>query len=145
MAYIAHISAIGDFEKEKALFPKNKIEELEIKQMILKKQREYCSRWLDTESDELYSALEEGWDVVKAEDDFINEKSFSEWSTNIQKNLSNIMPQSILWNMNIPSVVNATKHTGYFNAELDTDGTIRRSRLVARSGNFYMPSIALKG
>jgi class 3 adenylate cyclase/CHASE2 domain-containing sensor protein len=48
------------------------------------------------------------------------------------------------WDVNIPLIGDVTKHTGYFNAMLDSDGTIRRSPLFVRRGNSYMPSIAFK-
>jgi adenylate cyclase len=48
------------------------------------------------------------------------------------------------WVINIPKIAALTKHSGYFNAAVDTDGTIRRSYLLVRSGDSYMPSIALK-
>lgn len=37
-----------------------------------------------------------------------------------------------------------TKHTGFFNADLDPDGTVRRAMLIARRGNHYIPSLALQ-
>src|SRR5207244_4165516 len=48
------------------------------------------------------------------------------------------------WTLNTPLVSDKTKHTGYFNAELDPDGTIRHSPLLVRSGNSYFPSLASK-
>lgn len=48
------------------------------------------------------------------------------------------------WNLNAPNVAAGTKHTGFFNTDLDTDGTIRSKLLVVRSGNNYYPSLALK-
>lgn len=46
--------------------------------------------------------------------------------------------------ISVPEVAATTKHTGYFNAALDPDGTVRRSRLIARRGHVYVPSLALK-
>jgi adenylate cyclase len=37
-----------------------------------------------------------------------------------------------------------TKYTGFFNADLDPDGTVRRAMLIARRGNHYIPSLALQ-
>ncbi len=48
------------------------------------------------------------------------------------------------WWVNFPLLGEVTKHTGYFNAKQDTDGSIRRTMLLARAGNAYMPSLALK-
>lgn len=46
--------------------------------------------------------------------------------------------------ISVAEVAATTKHTGYFNAALDRDGTVRRSRLIARRGHLYIPSLALK-
>jgi len=48
------------------------------------------------------------------------------------------------WVINIPQIAEHTKHTGYFNAKQDSDGTVRRSFLLVRRGNSYMPSLAFK-
>lgn len=48
------------------------------------------------------------------------------------------------WWLNIPLLGNATKHTGHFSSILDHDATIRRHMLIARKGNSYMPSLALR-
>jgi adenylate cyclase len=57
-------------------------------------------------------------------------------------------PNAILqignWTVNIPVIADVTKHSGYFNAVQDTDGSIRRSLLFARRGSHYAPSLALK-
>ncbi len=58
--------------------------------------------------------------------------------------LINVIPSVERWWVNTPLLGDPTKHTGFFNAQLDTDGTIRRSSLVVRIGNSYMPSLALK-
>lgn len=66
----------------------------------------------------------------------------------IEQIRQNALPNSILntdsWLVNIPIIGDYTKHTGYFNAKLDSDGTVRRSFLMVRRGNSYMPSLALK-
>lgn len=48
------------------------------------------------------------------------------------------------WVLNYPSIAQGTKHTGYFNAEQDSDGTIRSNALLVRTGNFYFPALSLK-
>ncbi len=48
-----------------------------------------------------------------------------------------------LWT-NIESFREATSFSGYFNAFLDKDGTIRKSNLIYRYGDTFMPSLALK-
>lgn len=48
------------------------------------------------------------------------------------------------WWINIPELGNATKHSGFFNAHQDSDGSIRRSFLFVRRGNSYVPSLEFK-
>ncbi len=47
------------------------------------------------------------------------------------------------WWVNIPTLAANTKYTGYFNAVLDSDGTVRRNMFIARRGNHYSGSLAL--
>ncbi len=54
------------------------------------------------------------------------------------------MPYSDDWVLNTLSISAGTKHTGHFNAEQDSDGTIRSKSLFARTGSLYYPSISLK-
>jgi adenylate cyclase len=61
-----------------------------------------------------------------------------------QQNLLQAIPMGWNWVVNIPEFVANSKYTGYFNADQDSDGTIRRTRLISRAGLHYMPSIALK-
>ena len=62
----------------------------------------------------------------------------------VKGTLPNFIPQLTQWTINIPILGDVTKHSGFFNAIQDTDGTIRRSLLFVRRGNSYMPSLALK-
>lgn len=48
------------------------------------------------------------------------------------------------WWLNIPPIAQGTKHTGYFNAFPDSDGTMRFSNLVVRYGKLTLSSLALK-
>ena len=71
---------------------------------------------------------------------------------NFEKAIERIKTQSVLntvdevkaWTINIPAIADVTKHSGYFNAVQDTDGSIRRASLLTRRGNAYMPSLAFK-
>jgi class 3 adenylate cyclase/CHASE2 domain-containing sensor protein len=58
--------------------------------------------------------------------------------------IPNAVSEVARWVVSIPIIADHTKHTGYFNAVPDSDGSIRRSVLLARRGNSYMPSLALK-
>jgi|GEM_PF-129926 len=56
----------------------------------------------------------------------------------------NLIPDYARSYLSYDVVADQTKHTGYFNADLDPDGTIRKSMLVARHGNTYYSSLASK-
>jgi class 3 adenylate cyclase/CHASE2 domain-containing sensor protein len=58
--------------------------------------------------------------------------------------IPNAVSEVARWVVSIPIIADNTKHTGYFNAVPDSDGSIRRSVLLVRRGNSYMPSLALK-
>ncbi|MCM2282552.1 MAG: CHASE2 domain-containing protein [Bdellovibrionaceae bacterium] len=47
------------------------------------------------------------------------------------------------WWTNIPVLAGSTHHSAFFNAFLDSDGTIRRNMFLARRGNHYATSLAL--
>ncbi len=127
--------------------PKNKRERVALGDKILQAKFNYCSQWLDPEADSSYEKISSIWPLAKEEDEDITEASYDEWVSKIQDPytyLNNPVPFVTRWVTNIEALASKTKHTGFFNADLDTDGTIRYTQLVIRSGNAYMPSIALK-
>ncbi|MBT4762203.1 MAG: adenylate/guanylate cyclase domain-containing protein [Bdellovibrionaceae bacterium] len=127
--------------------PKNKREASQLNEKILSAKFNFCENWLDSESDSSYEKISSIWPLAKEEDEDLTEKTYDEWVSKITHPsiyLKNPVPFVARWAMNIDQLSKNTKHTGFFNADLDSDGTIRRSQLVIRSGNAYMPSIALK-
>lgn len=60
----------------------------------------------------------------------------------------NVVPQSIEWTQNIPSIQNNSKYTASFNAYQDPDGYVRRYPLFYRTGQrlgtSFIPSLALQ-
>jgi adenylate cyclase len=105
----------------------------------------YCQRFL-TGDDELKPELEKVWpEVQNAKPEFAN-ASFTDGIEILKAmTLINPIPSAGRWWMNIPELVEASTNNGYFNANLDSDGTIRRSWLIARSGAQYMTSIGFRG
>ena len=69
------------------------------------------------------------------------ETALKQWH---EKRAMNIIPDYARTYLSYDVVADQTKHTGYFNADLDPDGTIRKSMLVARHGNTYYSSLASK-
>jgi adenylate cyclase len=121
----------------------------------------YCGRFL-TSRDELldkekYKALwtedqdfadwswEAAWPEIQKSDPLAAKLNFNEAVTSYkEKSLVNSIEAVESWVTNIPSISDALKHTGFFNAKLDFDGTIRREHLLVRQGNQYLASLALK-
>ncbi len=131
---------------------------------IRQSNEEYCGRFL-TQDDELLNkdVFQKNWEkknsAVKFDDFSFTSvwPKFSEsnkfWQgTTLEAAVEKIKSKSYRndvhevsrWWLDIPVLAKNTTHTGYFNAFLDSDGSVRRSALVSRFGNSYMPSLALK-
>jgi len=71
--------------------------------------------------------------------------SFEEWLADYQsKTYPNAVESVEMWRLNTPTISAGTKHTGHFNTEQDSDGTIRSKAMVIRTGNTYFPALSLK-
>lgn len=103
-----------------------------------------CSTMLVDYHDEISAA----WDseiLPKENPADFKFKTYDAWLKAYRENSrSNSVPYTDSWATNTPKISKGTKHTGFFNAALDADGTIRSKILLVRSGNQYYPSIALK-
>lgn len=136
-----------------------KKEQADLQAMIRRAGASYCNRFF-SKDDELLSleAHEKIWgtgDDIKQQ---FEEYSYSKlWShlgkqEPLEKALdrfktdtrANALPNVLRWWVNIPLISDGTKHSGYFNAVQDTDGSIRRGILMVRRGNSYMPSLSFK-
>lgn len=106
----------------------------------------FCDTWLQPDQDETYQVFSEAWStVIENEGDDFSYSSFDEWVNHFkQGSLYHPMANSEDWVMNIPTLAEKAQHRGYFNADLDSDGTIRGKQLIARTGNSYMPAISFK-
>lgn len=130
--------------KEASPQPANSTEAVELNRQILIAQKNYCQNWLDPESDPSFALIEENWAQI-AELEELEQTSYQEWVAMIQeKAIANPLENAYNWVTNTPAISKGSDHMGYFNAVLDIDGSIRSSRLIARTGNKYMPSIGLK-
>lgn len=117
----------------------------QLEKMILEEQLNYCARWLHPSEDPSLPIFKEfltQWLPSSKEfsnldvDQFLNYLRYNFTSSHIVKAEHLVT--------NIEEYNQKTKHFGYFNAFLDKDGTIRRSNLIARYGDLYFASIALK-
>ncbi|MCC7405943.1 MAG: CHASE2 domain-containing protein [Bdellovibrionales bacterium] len=146
-AYKQHLGEIERAIRQNSAKPRNQKERIDLEARIRETQERYCQNWLVRSKDELYPTIEELWPHIKAEEDpeTFPYNTFDEYTDSFkQRFLPNLIAYADNWVMNTPTISASAKHTGYFNAQLDEDGSIRRSRLVYRTGDHYMPSIALK-
>lgn len=145
--YKEHLKVIATEITQNTPSPKNLREQLDLRWKIHRAQAEYCSNWLDPKEDVLYPALVESWPHIKAEEDASSFpfNTFEEFVNSFKDRYRrNLIPVADNWVMNTPLISSEAKNTGYFNAHLDDDGTIRRKQLVVRNGEHYVPSISLK-
>ena len=145
--YKEHLGTIEQEVRDNSPKPQNQKQRIDLEAKIRSRQELYCANWLDKKNDVLYEAIPEAWPGIKAEEDSetFDYNTFEEFAESFKKRfLPNLIPYADNWVMNTPEISEDAKHTGYFNAQLDEDGSIRRSRLIYRTGDHYMPSIALK-
>ena len=133
--------------------PQSPSEKRELKMKVLDAQIDFCQSWLDPQKDPTFSGLSENWEaVVQTEGPELRTKfpTFQSWVDWFKsQGHSNAIPRTLYWTLNIPGLnkLNDSYMTGFFNATLEADGTIRKANLVLRAGtsaNTYLPSIALK-
>ncbi len=104
----------------------------------------YCLRYLEKD-DELTPKFKENWEKITQEYETFNGFTFEEVKASLQDSiLMNPVQQVGRWLLNIPSIKEATEHSGTFNATQDKDGSIRRAKLFVRNGNLFIPSLAFK-
>lgn len=145
--YRDHLSFISDSIKSRYATPQNFREVANLRELLNHELLAYCNRWLDPNEDELFEALTEAWpDILEEEGtERLPFPNFEAWVSYFKnQSIPHTIPNSINWVMNTPLISQGAHNMGYFNADLDPDGTIRRKTMVARTGNYYMPSLALK-
>ena len=107
----------------------------------------YKKRWGNTpESVESFkeNSWEDFWNKLPVPQGQMRETSEAAIQRIKRELVPNALDMTLGWELNIPTLADATKHTGYFNAVQDLDGSIRHSRLLTRFGNNYSPSLAFK-
>lgn len=106
---------------------------------------EYCYNDFLTPQDALFEPISKSWNTLLQNEDSLKSSSFEEWAQNFRfEYLANQVYETNYWTVNIEELNDVTSFSGYFNARLDGDGTIRRANLVMRSGNQYISTLALK-
>lgn len=101
----------------------------------------YCLNWLNDPKDlEKYRAV---WATVQAEDEALLNLSFEEGIEVFKSRYLGMKMEMVgKWVMNIDAIQSKTMHSGFFNAKQDSDGTIRRSFLMVKTGQSFFPSLA---
>lgn len=135
-------------EREKAVRdnfgqPKDRSEEVQLQARLFEDLHGACATMLDDFKEELNQA----WPQIAAKEDPKTFKyaSYDEWVANFrQKSKPSAIPSQEGWRLNVPEIARGTKHTAYFNTELDSDGTIRNKALINRTWNSYFPALSLK-
>jgi len=103
-----------------------------------------CIHFFD-DAEEIFSGIWQSHILSQMNPAEFNFPTYRDWLNDFQ---SKARPTGIPlvdgWDMNIPKLQSAMSHNSYFNAHQDSDGTIRSSSLVSRTGLFYFPSLSLK-
>ncbi|HAG91992.1 MAG TPA: hypothetical protein DCL41_08975 [Bdellovibrionales bacterium] len=103
-----------------------------------------CSHFLD-DAEEIFNPIWESHVLSQMNPAEFSYPTYRDWLNEFRrKSPPNGVPIVEGWDMNIPKLQNAMAHNSYFNAHQDSDGTIRSSSLISRTGLFYFPSLALK-
>ncbi len=146
-AYKQALNDLDDSMKPANFSSLSHIEQQQLQDKILHEKLNFCAEsFLDVNKDEVAKNLAANWEALATElfDGKPPAASFDEWLNLIDQNsLKNAIPETFAWTLNIPGVTTNGANHGYFNAELDADGTIRQSQLLTRTGSRYFPSIAL--
>lgn len=127
--------------------PKTPFEKYSLENEILKEKINFCEKkFLNPQQDDIGMTLRESWPTIKSTYTELGHfSSFDEWARDFKsRHFYNAIPETFYWTLTLPEVGEKAENFGHFNATLDSDGRIRRSQLIARTGSLYMPSIALQ-
>jgi adenylate cyclase len=136
------------------VFKKNNVAALDtlearkLKFIIEDSNMDYCDHWL-TKSDNYLEPLKQTYTDIFSKSKLLQSKSFE---AAIEAFKSSVKTHPIIqhrrWTINTPEIQSSADYTASFNAEQDTDGTIRKASLFFRTGNrigtSFIPSLALQ-
>lgn len=105
----------------------------------------YCARWLIEGQDEYLPQFKEKWSEIFKDIPELAQVKPEEGIPLFQNtNLHISVGQTGFWTANVPEIQKSTANVASINKEPDTDGLMRKSQLLFRTGNEYVPSIALQ-
>jgi adenylate cyclase len=144
--YEENLAAIESKLRSIDNIPKTYFEYYKLERKIAEQKFDFCNNaFLNPKEDETAEVLQSNWAALKAEIKELTEPSFDEWMVKfISHSPMTAISATSDWTLNIDLINKVGKYFGYFNARLDSDGSIRQSKLFVRSGSKYVPSIALK-
>jgi adenylate cyclase len=141
--FAARLDEVATQIRIKDITPKSKMDLVRLDQEVAAAMHSYCDTAVRDEENNLNSV----WKDVLAHEN-PKEFAFPSYSAWLEDYRRRVRVPSVKfyddWVMNTPTIAAGIKHTGFFNAEQDSDGTIRGKSLLARTGNLYFPTLALK-
>lgn len=126
----------------------NEMQNRQLQNLLESANMDYCNNWL-TDKDHDAESLKEPYQIILAKSKILADLPY-EQALKKFKDSTKPLPirQHERWTLNTPLIQDSADFTGAFNAEQDSDGTIRRTSLLFRTGNrlglSYIPSIALQ-
>jgi adenylate cyclase len=123
-------------------------EKAQLKFVVESKNIEYCDIWL-TDNDQYYEPLKESYlKIFEKTQDLANVSPEDRVETFKSMVKSIPISQYPRWTINTDEIQIPATYTASFNAEQDSDGSIRRASMFFRTGNriglSYIPSLALQ-
>lgn len=115
----------------------------EIRKNILEAKENLCLNFLIT--NQSIQWLEKLWPSIQIQNEELQNIDVKTWAANYKnQTLRNPISHAGRFWVNIPEISQYAKHYGYFNAFQDSDGNIRRTKLISRYGGLLIPSLAFK-
>ena len=139
----AEVKTSAGITADATSFPENITTEINMKK------QEYCwEGWLkDFDQDPTIKEIQAEYADFKEEEDFLKQADapFEGFLNYLftQFKYSSVRNMKRYW-INIPEYTSKALHSGYFSADLSSDGVIRKSRLISRFSNRYVASLPLK-
>jgi adenylate cyclase len=115
----------------------------EIRKKIIEAKEKLCLNFLI--SPQSIDWIQKNWLTFQTQNEELKDIDAKTWIENLKtKLLRNPIHHAGKFWVNVPEISSKAKHYAYFNAFLDSDGYIRRTKLFTRYGNMIIPSLALK-
>lgn len=123
---------------------KDKASQVELESRIYEALHKVCETGLDEHRDILNQIWQESV-VARENPQEFKFSTYDAWLEDFRQHaFSNKVINQEMWKLNTTAIGLGTKHTGHFNTELDSDGSIRNKSMVVRTGNTYFPALSLK-